>query len=519
MKTRFALLVGLLALTRAVYADVGTAAQKNALFDTLVAKIMAREAFSGIKNRNLGLEFPRDLERHRERFTDAKTEDELYWAVVALSNARRDRHLSVERLGGEPMAAARDTAPILFQADFSTQPPSYAVANWSAQHIDSESMAIGDRVSAINGVAVAEYVESLKTFSRYSTLPNFYMRSARALNERSDAVPPSFYEAQLRIRLEKPNGSSYTVSVPYLTSDDASAAMPAPTEAKYPGFVRVLDTVSFDLYRPQSDERLLILDWYGFRDDIVESTNRLMDYAVEEGLLDYDLIFDGIRSRGGGRGAYAIQRIQGKAFRTTFGNLRLSDIAEQFVADRIASYRQGAAMSDGVRETVEGDSWLIDWFEDDVAKGFSAGQDYSNTVPFKLAHAPKWSDGVLQPAEVHFRGRLICWFSPYGGSHLDQFAAITADNDLCHSLGMPTGGYSNTWEAEEAVGRPDNGAPFAMLMYSIGHTVRPNGEVLEGNPPDVDEFFPQTSKPLNEYRQTLLERSRALLADRSWRSR
>jgi hypothetical protein len=236
-----------------------------------------------------------------------------------------------------------------------------------------------------------------------------------------------------------------------------------------------------------------------------------MAYADREGLLDHDVIWDGTHSRGGGRGAYAIQRLQSKPFKTTFGNLRLSDVVPLFVAERKAAFNKRQEMSDGTRETVGDGKWLIDWLTDDVLKGVAAGQAYSNTVPFKLAHAPKYSDGVLFPAEVHFKGKLVCWMSPRGGSHLDQFAAIVFDNGLCPILGMPAGGYSNTWEWDEVLTWPGTDEPVVRYMWSIGHTVRPNGEILEGNPADVDEYIPITAENVAEYDEILLRRTFEIL--------
>jgi len=140
-------------------------------------------------------------------------------------------------------------------------------------------------------------------------------------------------------------------------------------------------------------------------------------------------------------------------------------------------------------------------------QGLRAGQDYSNTVPFKLAHAPKYSDGILRPAEIHFRGPLVCFFGPHGGSHLDQFAAIVANNELGFTIGMPCGGYSNTWEWEEMLIFPMSKKPVVRFMWSIGHTIRPDGEILEGNPVPVDEYIPLTRENYLYYYQILIDKA------------
>jgi len=175
-----------------------------------------------------------------------------------------------------------------------------------------------------------------------------------------------------------------------------------------------------------------------------------------------------------------------------------------FINEKRNEFKQRKVLDGGVTETVDDGTWLMEWLENDVLQGINDDQDYSNNVPFKLAHAPKYSDGILNPAEVHFRGKFICFFGPHGGSHLDQFASIIIDNKLGYTLGMPCGGYSNTWEWEETLIFPLSKKPVARFMWSIGHTIRPNGEILEGNPAQIDEYIPLTKDNYINYYKILL---------------
>jgi hypothetical protein len=52
-------------------------------------------------------------------------------------------------------------------------------------------------------------------------------------------------------------------------------------------------------------------------------------------------------------------------------------------------------------------------------------------------------------------------------------------------------------------------------MWSIGHTIRPNGEVLEGNPAEVDEYIPLTRDNYSNYRALLLEKALEYLNHKS----
>ena len=78
-------------------------------------------------------------------------------------------------------------------------------------------------------------------------------------------------------------------------------------------------------------------------------------------------------------------------------------------------------------------------------------------------------------------------------------------NDLAVVIGMPTGGYSNTWEHEEVLTFPGSDRPVAGFMWNIGHTLRPNTEVLEGNPVIPDVYVPLTRDNFRTYDRELLE--------------
>ena len=90
----------------------------------------------------------------------------------------------------------------------------------------------------------------------------------------------------------------------------------------------------------------------------------------------------------------------------------------------------GLSTTKAVPSPSDDGSWLMDWLETDVLAGLDSGDAYTNDVPFKSAHAPKDSDGILEPAPVHFRGPLVLISGPSGGSHLDQFVSIVVDNGL-----------------------------------------------------------------------------------------
>ena len=198
------------------------------------------------------------------------------------------------------------------------------------------------------------------------------------------------------------------------------------------------------------------------------------------------------------RGAYAIQRLVDRPFRTTFGNVRLSDAGRQ----RIERYRDREP--DPNAPDIFGlnlsRSWLIDWARTDATEAIRRGDEYTPPVPFKLAHLPKDSDGILQPAPVHFRGQVaIINGSIWGGSHLDQFVAMFADNDLAVIVvECPQEGSATPGNTKKSFTCRVRSVPWWNSCGALGHTIRPNGEVLEGNPAQPDIYIPLTRHNFRE---------------------
>lgn len=506
---------------------VGTPELRAALFDSILAMTARRTAFSVPKQEALGFHPLEEMEELRDDVVGAETEDELFYALLRLSNARRDRHLSVglvdsgirpaftdglEVWSGPEVRDAMEAA-VRFRPDFGDGGffvSDVATQAGSSSNIENEpgfnGLAIGDRVTAINGIQAEDLQDTLSPYFRYSSIPGLRWKMAEALSLRTALLPRSFMGEELDLVVEKADGSRATASIPYFEAE--SLAWTGTTEPAYPGYEMEWSTPTYDLYLPSQGQRSLILQWHRFESSsLLQDVDRLVAFGEENDLLNHAIIFDATRSGGGSLGAYAVQRIQPKPFKTTFGTLRLSDIIEPFVQDKREDFEARRIYDGGGPETVDDGTWLMDWIENDLLNALEAGDSITVPVPFKSAHAPKDSDGVLQPAPVHFRGPLVVFSGPNGGSHLDQFMSIVADNDLGHIMGMPTGGYSNTWEWEETLNFPGTYQPVVGFMWNIGHTVRPNGEVLEGNPAPLDESIPFTAGNATRYYEILMERA------------
>ena len=477
------------------------------LFDQIINKTEQREAFSQVKETNIDFSAIEDMKRLRSEFIAFETELDLWFALVKLSNARRDRHLRVRTVdGGLPGPEQQPcvAAPIhVLPQILDIHNPTFFVA---AVGEGLTSPQPGDVIVGVNGRSIPEYINELAPWTSHSTLPGLYWQLADDLPQMVSRIPRTAYSERLNLTLERPSGERYDVSLPY-----SGRCTRFPLASGNPGFVEVMERENFNVLVDESRD-IVLLQWLDFElDELIRDIPALMEYAGDEDLLDYDMIIDVTWSGGGSGGAYAIQRLVDRPFRPTFGNVRLSDLGKEKILEDLAHRRVRTGARDIVGLNLSG-SWLYDWARTDATEAIRRGEEYTPPVPFKLAHLPKDSDGILQPAPVHFNGGVaIINGRTWGGSHLDQFVSMFVDNDLAVFAGVPTGGFSNTYEEDEVLYLPDTRRPLVEFQWSIGHTIRPNGDVLEGNPAQPDIYVPVTRQNYGEYHRMLLDEAMAAL--------
>jgi hypothetical protein len=482
---------------------IGTREQRNTLVDQILSMTAAREAWSPIKEANLGYEPLAEMESVRAEVVNATTEEELFYALVRLSNARRDRHLSVTPVPGGLSIPDRPElrAPISVLADFTdTSDPSFFIAGVDLD-LAGREVGIGDLIVEVNGRSIPEYVDEFTKWTRHSSVQGLIWHLAARLPLRAADTPPWLYRETLDLSLERETGQRYSVSLPYVAAD--AVELVNGESVLYPGYRTVLERTNFNVLLPQDGSPVVVLQWLDFEYELIQDVVDLMELAEREGLLDHALVIDVTASSGGSRGAYAIQRLVSRPFKTTFGNIRISDAAAAMI--REWAEEEDIADAPDIFGLNESRSWLHEWARTDATEAVARGAGYTAATPFKLAHLPKDSDGILEPAPVHFTGPIAIIGGPNGGSHLDQFLSMFADNDLAFTIGMPTGGYSNTWEAEEVLTLPGTERPLALFMWNVGHTIRPNGEILEGNAVVPDVYVPLTRENFRTYHRDLLE--------------
>ena len=542
-------------LVKIASADPGTAEDRVALFDYILTATLERTAFSPYKISNIGPTGYQTIEelvreeslRLRDEFIAADTDAKLFYALQELSSLRWDSHLHVYPIDGgiqlEGLARGfggkieswTPHAPIKFKPDYG-DPDHYFlfVSDLSrdiSDLIDGPDPAIGDALLSVNGQPVEDYLDRLGRYHGKSSFNSLWWDMAYSLPLKAWFIDPALYSGDtITLGLRRADGEQYILELPYVRyetidwsgyddryTDIARAeyveSRPEFAEEdevfnswKYPGYDRIFSTPSFDLY-VNEDQQAFLIKWNLFTGDVRDHIQQFVDYAQANGKLHYATIWDGLRSRGGNYGVWMLQRMQPRPYRTTFGNLRISDITEELANDlrkraleRIGEQGRHEEVLD-VQEIMHPDNgqFLVDWLDTDLAAAIENEQDYSNNVPFKNYYLPKHSDGMVYPADVHMSGPLVLLVGPAGCSQVDQFVSMVVDNNLGFSVGMPAGGCSNTWEWEEDLKFPISGEPVARYMWSVGHTIRPNGEVMEGNSSPVHIYVPLTSENYLDY--------------------
>jgi hypothetical protein len=234
------------------------------------------------------------------------------------------------------------------------------------------------------------------------------------------------------------------------------------------------------------------------------STKRLKKYLRKKKSVreDYNVIVDAVDSTGGSHSQLLVRLLAHEPFKTTKGNIRLGlhwfpSLKRELLDDA----------SDDLRE----------WLNGPATNQWAEGAEYTTAVPFKCRFFNHTKQGIMTPQKYGVQGRVALLLGPSGGSNLDHFAATMLDNNIADfSVGIATGGHSNTWEFSEEVKFPETSVPVVEFMWSVGHAFRPNGSVLEGNAAEPAKTLSVTPLNYKSYRETLLNRAlRALQQPKS----
>ncbi len=466
--------------------NIGTAEQREALFDTLVNRTSRWEAWSPFKERKNAIDYAEDAEELRDDFVNATSELDIVIALQRLSNLRQDRHLRVDEDFPRVTSSTTDV-PIKFWPDFSSEDAAVFVVDTATNFgsYSNQPLNVGDQLIMINGVDVKEYYEMLVPFLRFSTYNGSLWEFAEALSVKSTIFDPALYRSDNTVQytLQRSNGSNYIISLPYNNENHVFTGV---GERSLTGYKLLLQTIDVDMYVRYFEENIIVLlRWKDF-EDVLNTVSDVISTAKNHNILNANVIFDISESSGGSGAPNLVRILAQEPFQTTWGNVRIGDYLDDFKL----------GFSGATRE----------WLDSDVEQARANGKDYSENVPFKLQFFSKTDDGVMDPAEERFFGKIAMISGSNTGSQVDQCAAMMIDNEIpIASFGMPCGGYSNTWEYEPYLNFPEGSDNWFEYHWNIGHTIRPNGEVLEANPALPEYPYDLTSGNFSTYYNDLIK--------------
>lgn len=205
------------------------------------------------------------LRSHRDELIAADTDAKLDYALVKISNARKDRHLKVSLVegglepagGGEgepsnyPLTDASHLhAPIRFAVDYGAPGRYFFFVSDAAKNLaeftGKNLPEVGDKLIAINDQPIAEYFKAIEPYHCYSTVNNLWWQAAIWMPQKSAEFPPAFYREDFAATFERRDGQHYSVTLPYLQPN--AIKWIGTSERRYPNFRLLFSTQTYDFY-------------------------------------------------------------------------------------------------------------------------------------------------------------------------------------------------------------------------------------------------------------------------------
>ena len=482
-------------------ADTGSKAQRKKIYTYLIEKTLERQAFSEVKNERLELAFEEDAKALKSDFLNAKEDLDLMRALIMMSNARCDRNVWIDTVdGGYREVWGIDELPMRFHAEVTDDGARLFVSDWSSdveQYTRGYTPSVGDVVLEINGDDVEEVLEEYRPHLRFATEHGLWKAFAGELSRQRELLDTGLYEKKVTLKLEvQDRRIPSKIVLPYRSRQLNDWVRPV--QQVRPGFETVLETGSFDVLKHASREVLLLL-LHAFDTDLVDDVHELELFLTDEELWEHDFIVDATEARTGGTASpVPLLRVLAKEpFHPCSGQVRISDLVEEY--------------SDVMRRREGRDSEAVRWIQEEVQAAADAGDEWSPATPWPPGVTQGDSEGLLRPAELHVQGNVVYLFSSEVDGVVDQLSALVIDGGLGWSIGTPTGGRGTDWRWSETLELPGTDKKIAAFMWSIARIVRPNGELLDGNPPTPHDPIAVTAESWAGWYTSVLERALAYL--------
>lgn len=480
-------------------ADAILGKDRNKIFDEIARSIREVDSPSsrglGHINSNLG----RELARTKERFLNARSKEDVYYALLSLRRSLHDMHSKIEVPEELKPPRRQVTLPLRFAPI-----DNHGVTEYKVVSSEVPSITVGMVLRKFAGQTPREMENR---FSEWfgSTSPEFLkMVTAEWLSSREswhlptpaehESVslhlwdPSKKNEKEMSLRWqdtpEKPVESQacggndeaakdYIDHVPVFIGLNYCLYSFPPGKSlviryfsfdyEYDG-KRLKDRIPFLSFRPSQLATFPDLAKTLFKEDREQLASFLRSKPTEKLVID-------VRENDGGGMDPELFAIFAKApYRTTSRRMLFSKYAREH-----EDFFKEASRSGGK----EIDPPLTSYFKGNPTA------DKSPLYPFfPRTPSSTMDEAIYAPLANIPKSSVMVLTGPKCQSACDQFAAIMKDNGIARIIGQPTMGASSPFRGTIPV-KLMNGSTF-KLMLTVGETLRPSGQPIEGHPVTPD---------------------------------
>jgi len=401
----------------------------------------------------LGLTRPEQVERARQRYLSAATRDDAYWALLSLRNTTHDAHGDLvvpKSLRPEPRVVK---LPMTFVADaWWTAGPRFVVSESAIPEVEP-----GFELERFDGRSIPDALREAFDWHSDSSLASFHLWASRWFSSRDSWLTPIPSRRSVSLSLHDPRTGRRVEVIAAFEATSGTRARHAEDATRQPTFkgehlsgfadaARGIAIVRIDSFRSSRGD--------------LEQLERFLD-AQPPGTR---VLLDVRENTGGGTGHQVLGLFIPCAIRST-----------SRVAVSVPLLRSSASFRAGVLRFASSDETARA-----LSKELEAGRAVSSPVSFQCNARTCQTEFLVRPARARPPLPVALLIGPTCMSGCDQFAAMFADNSVGPVLGQPTRGASAPFRLPWPL--PLANGTSASVTLNVGQTLRPNGEVLEGNP-------------------------------------
>ena len=189
------------------------------LYNYLTSTILEREAFSPIKNEQLNINLKKEFAKHKTSFLQAKTDEDLYFEILKLSNLRRDSHLKMKPLFLE--SYKKKVLPIKIGVVFDAKKPIFVVEQIANDYANEyPNLNVGDELIKIGNTNIEKVIAETKKYIPSSTNNNHFLRLAKALSTNDFNLSRVIDYNKPLFTFKTPKKSTYTYAFSYKKRDE-----------------------------------------------------------------------------------------------------------------------------------------------------------------------------------------------------------------------------------------------------------------------------------------------------------